>query len=82
MAFYEVLNTADTYVVYFPLEATHTVLGRWQGAWSTSLQVLPISALREIVGIWVYEPTQTVHILRKHPAMSMLDEEERGVVLA
>lgn len=77
-AFYKDIDTGKLYVVYRPVENLHAVLGRWQGTWSGStLQVLPIAALRGIVGIWVYEPTGTVHVLRKHPALSLLNEEER-----
>jgi len=50
------------------------VLNKWRGVWSNTAKVLPVSKIQSVVGIW---PAKTwIYILRKHPAVSLLSEEE------
>ena len=64
-------------VVYCPLIEHHNLFGRWYGKWSPSLCVLETSAIVNLVGIWTYK--DNVHILRRHPGLTLLTLDESGV---
>lgn len=74
------MGEEDAYVVYRPIQALHLEWGRWQGTWSDMLEVLPVEVIVAIVGVWQPENNKTVHVLRKHPALSLLNQAERGAV--
>ena len=42
--------------------------------------MLAVSAIHSLVGIWSYE--SRVYILRKHPGLNLLSEEESGIKMA
>jgi hypothetical protein len=76
LAFYTV--GADlSFVVYHPLIECHKQFGRWFGKWSSSIYVLETSAIVSLIGIWTYN--DHVHILRRHPGLTLLKPDEYGV---
>jgi hypothetical protein len=79
LAFYTTQSAkADlSLVVYHPLIECQKLFGRWYGKWSSSLHVLEISAIVSLVGIWTYN--DHVHILRRHPGLTLLRLEECGI---
>src|SRR6201996_7776660 len=79
LAFYstQVAGAKISLVVYHPLMELHNLFGRWYGKWSPSLCVLETSAIVSLVGIWTYN--ENVHILRKHPGLTLLTLDESGI---
>jgi hypothetical protein len=53
------------------------VLNRWYGEWSEDFRVSKIYSLSKPVGVWVRD--STVHILRRHAGMDMLNVDEYGI---
>ena len=41
--------------------------------------VLKVSSIQSLVGIWVGVLSKEVYILRKHPGLQLLTQEERGL---
>jgi hypothetical protein len=78
LAFYTVVGTDLSLVVYHPLIERHKKFGRWYGKWSSSVYVLETSAIVSLIGIWAYN--DHVHILRKHPGLALLTLDECGIV--
>jgi hypothetical protein len=76
LAFFEVVEEDKWLVVYHPLVNCQSIFGKWRGTWSKSIEVLPTSTICSIVGIWTY--FDKVYVLRKHPGLTMLSEEENG----
>ena len=76
LAFFEVQETNDLVVVYQPLTGCEQQLNRWRGVWSNKMEVLPVSKVTSIVGIWCHK--KFVYILRKHPGLTLLNVEETG----
>jgi hypothetical protein len=74
LAFYEIIEADELLIVYWPLHQCEQVLRQWRGIWSNDIEVLPISAVKAVVGIWSYQ--QRVYVLRKHPGLSLLNAEE------
>jgi hypothetical protein len=77
LAFYSLPDNNYSLVVYHQLVETINVLGRWSREWSKDYMVLETSSLNKLVGVWERGPT--VHILRKHAGLEMLDAEEYGI---
>ena len=79
LAFYSTQSAGAklSLVVYCPLIEHHNLFGRWYGKWSPSLCVLETSAIVSLVGIWTHK--DNVHILRKHPGLTLLTLDESGV---
>ena len=75
LAFYTV-GTDLSLVVYRSLIERRKLFGRWQGKWAPTLYVLETSAIVGLIGIWTYK--NNVHILRKHPGLTLLTLEESG----
>jgi hypothetical protein len=75
IAFYSVANLS--LVVYHPLIERCKLFGRWYGQWSTTVYVLETSAMVGLVGIWTYN--DHVHILWKHPGLTLLTPDECGI---
>ncbi|PPQ87628.1 hypothetical protein CVT26_006954 [Gymnopilus dilepis] len=80
-AFYRIKTSTDIYsvVVYTPLHKDSETLHVRRGVWNTGvLEVADIQDIQALVGIWTGCTTEKVYILRKHPALVMLNEGERG----
>jgi len=76
LAFFELLGKKQLLVVYNSLIQCNQVLNKWRGVWSNTVKVLPVSIIQHVVGIW---PAKTwIYILRKHPGLAWLTEEESG----
>jgi hypothetical protein len=79
LAFFEVVQPSQKLVVYHPIVQVQQILGVLRGEFSKQVEVLPVTSLHDLVGIWSYNGKR-VYILRKHPALDMLTEEEKGSV--
>ncbi|KAF8273151.1 hypothetical protein EI94DRAFT_1480989, partial [Lactarius quietus] len=73
LAFYSVKPNLSL-VVYHPLIERHKKFERWNGKWSPTVYVLETSAIVSLVGIWTYKGH--VHILQRHPGLTMLTPVE------
>ena len=76
LAFFEVLETKWLLVIYYPVNNCQQVLKKWRGVWSDKMEVLSTASIHSLVGIWSYE--SKVYILRKHPGLAFLSDEEVG----
>ena len=76
LAFYTA-GTDLSLVAYHPLIERHKLFGRWYGIWSSQVLVLETSAIVGLIGIWTYN--NHVHVLRKHPGLTLLTQEECGI---
>ena len=66
-------------MVYTPLHKDSETLHVHRGVWNTGvLEVADIQDIQALVGIWTGCTTGKDYILRKHPALVMLNEGERG----
>ena len=79
LAFYTTQSAKADFslVVYHPLIECHKQFGRWYGRWSPALHVLEISTIVSLVGIWTHN--DCVHILWKHPGLSLLRLDQLGL---
>jgi len=75
LAFYTIAGLS--LVVYHPLTECHQRFGRWSGKWSTNVFALETSAIVSLIGIWTYK--DCVHILRRHPGLTLLTPDECGL---
>lgn len=62
----------------YPLIDAKQQFYRWVGKWSNRISVLPASRIIDIVGVFAWGE-ERIHILRKHPGLSMLNAEDRGL---
>jgi hypothetical protein len=74
LAFFEVVETHELLVVYYAVDDCHQVLRRWRGTWKKEVDVMPVSAIHSVIGIWSSQ--KKVYILRKHPGLALLGAEE------
>ncbi len=76
LAFYKVEGPRRnaSFVVYHALIEQQKLYGRWYGKWSPSVYVLKVSDIVSLIGIWTYN--SHVHILRKHPGLTLLTPDE------
>lgn len=79
LAFYKAIGLREPVVVYYPLLNVELKVGTLRGQWGASLQVLPISSIAAVVGIWEYAENGRIYILRKHPGLEWLTSEERNL---
>ena len=80
LAFFQVLETKQLLAVYHPVGDCKQVLKKWRGVWSEKIEVVAVSDIHSLVGIWSYE--SRVYVLRKHPGLNLLNEEESGREMA
>jgi hypothetical protein len=80
LAFYEVISTNQWLVVYHPLCNVQKVLNRWRGTWSHDIEVLEVSEIQGLIGIWGFN--SRIWVIRKHPGLSLLSQEEYGIQTA
>ena len=76
LAFFELLGEKQLLVVYNPLYQCQQRLKKWRGIWLDTVKVLPVSAIQCIVGVWPANPW--IYILRKHPGLAWLADDESG----
>jgi hypothetical protein len=69
-----VVETHQLLVVYYAVGLCQQILRRWRGIWKKEVDVMPVSAIHSVVGIWSGQ--QYVYILRKHPGLALLSAEE------
>lgn len=68
-------------MVYTPLTKLNIILNYPRGQWDTRLKkVANIDDIISLVGIWEAEESKNVYILRKHPGLAMLQDDECGIV--
>ena len=83
LAFYQLkVNdiTEKSMVLYYELMNLKQPLGQLRGQWNhNTIHTIDVSAIVDIVGIWNSEnENRDIYILRKHPAISLLNAEEVG----
>lgn len=69
-------------MAYTPLEEVKIVLGYPRGKWNTNIvKVANISDITSIVAVWEAdsETSRNIYILRKHPGLALLQDEECGI---
>ena len=69
-------------VAFTPLEDVQIVLGFPRGQWNTiSVKVVNVIDIISIVAIWEAdsETSRNIYILRKHPGLAMLRDDECGI---
>ncbi|KAI0062672.1 hypothetical protein BV25DRAFT_1803365 [Artomyces pyxidatus] len=75
LAFYEVVEKQEVYVVYHQLVEVDIVFGiQWRGQWSDQISILPCSKIYSLIGIWC---GKKVYILRKHPGLDLLSSTDK-----
>ncbi|KAF8333784.1 hypothetical protein F5887DRAFT_893088 [Amanita rubescens] len=82
LAFFEIdlPNRRNNCIVVFQrLVKMEKTLNIWRGEWSQQLDVLEVSCIMDIIGVWSSE--NRVYPLRKHPSLDWMSEEERGIGL-
>lgn len=81
-AFYRIKTSRELHciVVYTPLCNLNTALNVQRGDWASgTLQIADTREIRALIGIWEGFNTKKIYILRKHPGLEMLSEEESGI---
>lgn len=67
-------------VAYTPLEEVQIVLGFPRGKWNTGLvKVANTIDITSLVAVWEAETSRNIYILRKHPGLAMLQDDECGI---
>jgi hypothetical protein len=82
LAFFELdmPNREINYIVVFQkLVKMEKTLNIWRGEWSQQLDVLNVSCIMDIIGVWCCD--NRVYPLRKHPGLDWMHEGERGIGL-
>ena len=74
LAFFEVVETHQLLVVHKTVGDCQQILGTWRGIWKKEVDVMPVSVIHSVIGIW--EGEKNVYILRKHPGLALLSAEE------
>jgi hypothetical protein len=77
LAFYHIVEHSESVVVCRPLHDLSKILNCLMGKWYNDIQVLSVSSLQSLVGIFCYH--NNVYVLRKHPGLTLLNEEEKGL---
>ncbi|EKM78020.1 hypothetical protein AGABI1DRAFT_42644 [Agaricus bisporus var. burnettii JB137-S8] len=67
-------------VIYRPLVMVSSKLCTLRGQWGaqSQIEITPIEGIVDIVGIWESKSSDWVYILRKHPGLEHLNQEEKG----
>ncbi|KIL54155.1 hypothetical protein M378DRAFT_93047 [Amanita muscaria Koide BX008] len=77
LAFFVITQSRKHLVVYHKLVKVQRTLNVWRGEWSDRLEVMDMSHIIDIIGIWAYR--NWVYPLRKHPAFAFMSNEEKGI---
>jgi len=77
LAFFGVAQARKHLVIYHQLVKVQRTLNVWRGEWSEKLEVMDVSHIVDIIGIWGYN--NCVYPLRKHPALTFMSNEEKGI---
>lgn len=72
------LDTEQLLVLFHPIVDMKMQLGRWVGCKSQKMSILPVADIVDIIGVFIWSEDR-IHILRKHPAFTMLSVEEVGI---
>jgi len=63
-------------VVFKKLEGLKSIASTIRGqSWSDTLHAMKVSSVLDVVGIWEY--SKHIYMLRKHPGLAMLNNEEK-----
>lgn len=66
--------------LYTPLQEVKKIFHIPRGKWNPQApEVLEITAIKSLVGIWVGVLSKEIYILRKHPGLQLLTQEECGL---
>jgi hypothetical protein len=78
LAFFHMEKTNQNMVVYHQLVKMEKTLNVWRGTWAEKLEVLDVTQIGDIIGIWAYN--DNVYPLRKHPGSQWMSQEEAGII--
>ena len=78
LAFFQMEQTKQNIVVYHQLVKMEKTLNVWRGTWSEKLEVLDVTQIADIIGVWTYN--NNVYPLRKHPGSQWISKEEAGTI--
>src|SRR6266576_804414 len=78
LAFFHIEQIKQNIVVYHQLVKMEKTLNVWRGTWSEKLEVLDVTQIADIVGIWAYN--NNIYPLRKHPGSQWMSKEEAGII--
>jgi hypothetical protein len=78
-AFYEIIDRSQYVMVYQPFAEVRYILCSVQGKQSKNIEVLPLSSLCYLIGIFRVDVSEKVYILRKHPRLALLSEADKGI---
>ena len=78
MACYEVGERRQLLVVFHPIINQTQVLKVWRGNWSHDIQVLPVSALHSLIGVFNGRQGR-IYIQRRHPGLIHLTQEQQDI---
>ncbi|KAI0054599.1 hypothetical protein BV25DRAFT_1816860 [Artomyces pyxidatus] len=70
LAFFKINHIGTFLATFYPIVELELVFGKWRGKWSKTIKVLPIAAIKCLIGIWCYD--DRVYVLQKHPGLEML----------
>jgi hypothetical protein len=76
LSFYHIAEHSQSVVVCQPLRVSK-ILNCLRGNWHHDIQVLPVSSLHSLIGLFCSH--DYVYVLRKHPGLISLNEEEKGL---
>jgi hypothetical protein len=79
LAFYEIIDRTQYVMVYQPFAEVKHVLCSMQGKQSKNIEVLPLSSLCHLIGIFWVDVSEKVYILRKHSRLALLSEADEGM---
>jgi hypothetical protein len=78
LAFYEVGERHQLLVVFHPIINQTQVLKVWRENWSHDIQVLPVSALHSLIGVFNGRQGR-IYIQRRHPGLIHLTQEQQDI---
>ncbi len=78
IGFFQVAGNTQTLVLFHELANTTFELNRWGGQWSNDVSVILASNIVSLVSVLVWDQHK-ICILRYHPALSFLNDEDKGI---
>ena len=76
LAFFNITKTNKNVVIYHKLLKLQKTLNVWRGEWSEEVEVMDVSNIVDMIGIWAYN--KRVYPLRKHSGFCLMPNDEKG----
>ncbi len=78
LAFFSIGQTKECLAVYHKLDKIQKTLNVWRGTWCNEYEVMDVSNISNLIGIWTYNNNVT-YVLRKHCGFDWLSDEGKGI---